>query len=52
MMHAEAHPQITDHHSSCCALSPLPNKPILGSSNSEANKDMVSKILTNGGRIF
>ena len=33
-------------------ISPLPHMPILGSSNSEANKDMLSKILTNGDAIF
>ena len=31
---------------------PLPHIPILGSSSSAANKDMVSKILTNGGKTF
>ena len=31
---------------------PLPDMPILGSSNSAANKDMMSKILTNGDAIF
>ena len=31
---------------------PLPHMPILGSSNSAANKDMMSKILTNGDTIF
>ena len=30
----------------------LPDMPILGSSNSAANKDMMSKILTNGDTIF
>ena len=29
----------------------LPDMPILGSSNSTANKDMMSKILTNGDTI-
>ena len=29
-------------------LNPLPDTPILGSSNSAANKDMISKIWTNG----
>ena len=27
-----------------CRFNPLPDKPILGSSKSEANKDMISKI--------
>ena len=36
---------------SCC-LNPLPHMPSFGSSNSAANKDMVSKILTNGDTIF
>ena len=31
---------------------PLLDMPILGSSNSAANKDMMSKILTNGDAIF
>ena len=30
----------------------LPDKPILGFSSSEANKDMMSKLLTNGYTIF
>ena len=30
----------------------LPHMPILGSSNSAANKDIMSKILTNGDNIF
>ena len=30
----------------------LPHMPILGSSNSAANKDMMSKILTNGDNSF
>ena len=29
-------------------INPLPDMPILGSSNSAANKDMTSKIWTNG----
>ena len=29
-------------------VNPLPNMSILGTSNSEANKDMISKIWTNG----
>ena len=33
-------------------LNYLPHMPILGSSNSVANKDMMSKILTNGDTIF
>ena len=31
---------------------PLPDMPILGSSNSAANKDMMSKIWTNGDTII
>ena len=34
------------------SVNPLPHMPILGSSNSAANKDMMSKILTNGDTIF
>ena len=33
-------------------LNPLPHIPILGSSNSAANKDMMSKILTYGDKII
>ena len=33
------------------SVKPLPDKPILGSSNSAANKDVVSKIWTNGYTI-
>ena len=33
-------------------INPLPHIPILGSSNAAANKDMMSKILTNGDTIF
>ena len=33
-------------------FNPLPDKPILGSSNSKAIEDMMSKILTNGCTIF
>ena len=33
-------------------LNPLPCMPILDSSNSAANKDMMSKIWTNGGTII
>ena len=33
-------------------LNPLPNVPILGSSNSASNKDMMSKIWTNGETII
>ena len=33
-------------------INPLPNMPILGSSDSAANKDITSKILTNGDTIF
>ena len=31
---------------------PLPDRPVLGSSNSTANKDMMSKIWTNGDRVI
>ena len=33
-------------------VNPLPHKPISGSSNSAANKDMMSEILTNWDSIF
>ena len=33
-------------------VNPLPHMPILCSSNSAANKHMMSKILTNGDTIF
>ena len=33
-------------------MNPLPHKPILGSSNSVANNNMMSKILTDGDTIF
>ena len=33
-------------------LSPLPSMPILDSSNSETNKDMMSKIWTNGDTVI
>ena len=33
-------------------LNPLPHMPILGSSNSAANKDMMSKTWTNGDTII
>ena len=33
-------------------LNPLPDMPILGSSTSAANKDMMSKILTNGDTVI
>ena len=33
-------------------LNPLPDMPILGSSNSAANKDMTSKIWTNGDKMI
>ena len=33
-------------------LNPLPHMPILGSSTSAANKDMMSKIFMNGDTIF
>ena len=37
----------------CTALlNPLPDMPILGSSNSAANKDMMSKIWTNRDMII
>ena len=34
------------------SVNPLPDMPILGSSNSVANKDIMSKILTNGDTII
>ena len=33
-------------------LNPLPHMPILGSSNSAANEDMMAKIWTNGGGYY
>ena len=33
-------------------LNPLPNMPILGSSNLAANKDMMAKIWTKGGNNY
>ena len=33
------------------SLNPFPDMPILGSSNSAANKDMMPKIWTNGDTI-
>ena len=33
-------------------INPLPHMPILGSSNSAASKDMMSKIWTNGDSVF
>ena len=33
-------------------VNPSPHPPILGSSNSAANKDMMPKILTNGDAVF
>ena len=33
-------------------INPLPHMPILGLSNSAGNKDMMSKLLTNGDTIF
>ena len=33
-------------------VSPLPKMPVLGSSSSAANKDIMSKIWTNGGTII
>ena len=35
-------------HIECAVLYPLPDMPILGSSNSAANKDMMSNVWTNG----
>ena len=40
------------HNKFMVLINPLPHMPILGSSNSAANKDSVSKILTNGETIF
>ena len=36
----------------CCGVNPLPHMPNFGSSNSTANKDMMSKIWTNGYTII
>ena len=33
-------------------VNPLPHMPMLGSSNAAANKDMMSKIMTIGDKIF
>ena len=33
-------------------FNPLPDMPLLGSSNSTANKDMMSKIWTNGDTVI
>ena len=33
-------------------FNPIPDMPVLGSSNSSANKDMVAKIWTNAGTII
>ena len=33
-------------------VNPLPHVPILGSSNSAANKDMMAKVWTNGDTII
>ena len=43
--------QATNHKLKACH-NPLPDMPILGSSNSAANKDMMSKIWTNGDTII
>ena len=51
-------PAQCDHFSNFLLLpdflcnNPLPDVPILGSSNAAANKDMMSKIFTNGATIF
>ena len=42
---------VTTTYSLTC-LNPLPDMPILGFSNSAANKDMMSKIWTNGDTII
>ena len=39
-------------HITILCLNPLPHMPILGSSYSAANKDMMSKIWTNGDTII
>ena len=36
----------------CLSFNPLPNMSILSSSNSAVNKDMMSKIWTNGDTII
>ena len=35
-----------------CLLNPLPDMPILGCPNSAANKDIMSKIWTNGDTVI
>ena len=40
------------HHINFMLINPLLHMPILGSFNSAANKDTMSKILTNGDTIF
>ena len=36
----------------CGLVNLLPHKPIIGSSNSAANKDLMSKIWTNGDTVI
>ena len=43
---------MSDSKSETMGVNPLPHMPILGSSNSAANKDVMSKIWTNGDTIF
>ena len=45
-------PELPGHAMDTISINPLPHMPILDSSNSAANKDMMSKILTNGDTIF
>ena len=45
-------PPCPNHCNQWCHISPLPDMPILGSSNSTANKDMMSKIWINGGYSY
>ena len=35
-----------------CPFNPFPDMPVLGSSNSIANRDMISKIMTNGDTVI
>ena len=38
--------------STCLSFNPLPYMPVVGSSNSAANKDMMSKICANGDTVI
>ena len=41
-----------NQHQNDSSYNPLPHMPIFGSSNSAANKDMMSKMLKSGDTIF